>query len=293
MAVASGVGVVFNATLPVFLEACPGVIDYVELIPETLWTDRGRGAADRYEDVPAAVGQLERLADDYPIACHGIGLSIGSVLPLDAEHLARLRRVTERYGVERFSEHLGFTRVADGLGGDRHLGVALPLPCDEAVLAWLTGRVSEAQDRLGQPMLLENGVRHTPFVEEDMSEPAFLKRLANATGCGVLLDLHNLHVDCRNNGWTADDYLAELDLGIVREIHVAGGSELGGVYTDSHSGPAPAPVWALLRALAPLCPNLEGITFEFNDSYFPRFGAERLAEELAALREVWRGRHVA
>src|SRR5688500_10930390 len=111
---ARGVGVVFNSTLPGFVEAFPDAIDYVELIPETLWTDRGRGVVDRYVEVPAAVQQLSALAARLPIVCHGVGLSIGSTTPLDVDHLLQLGDVVARRGVTRFSEHLGFARVADG-----------------------------------------------------------------------------------------------------------------------------------------------------------------------------------
>jgi uncharacterized protein len=295
VAAAKGIGVVFNSTLPEFLKRFPDAIDYVELIPETLWTDRGRGAVDRYSEVPAAVEQLLSLAERLPIVCHGIGLSIGSAMPLDEEHLTQLRNVVARWQVTRFSEHLGFSRVADGHGADRHIGLGLPLPCDEDVLAWLVARVRRATALLGTAIIFENGVRHTPFIDEDMSEPVFLNRLAAETGCGMLLDLHNLHVDCKNNGGQADDYLGQLDLHIVREIHVAGGSMIGNVYTDSHAGPSPGEVWALLRRVAPHCENLEGITFEFHDSYYPSFGPEVLRSELARLTEFWRmrERHVA
>jgi uncharacterized protein len=291
----TGIGVVFNSALPPFLAAFPDAVDYVELIPETLWTDRGRGAGERYAEVPAAVEQLCSLAQRLPIVCHGIGLSIGSAVPLDEEHLIRLREVLARWDVTRFSEHLGFSRLANGRGADQHIGLGMPLPCDEAVLRWLVPRVRRASALLGQPIIFENGVRHTPYVEEDMCEPEFLNRLAAETGCGMLLDLHNLHVDCRNNAWHANHYLDQLDLRIVREIHVAGGSMIGKVYTDSHAGPSPHEVWTLLRQVAPQCPNLEGITFEFHDSCYPSFGAQALCAELAALREVWRRRerHVA
>jgi uncharacterized protein len=293
LAAAFGVGVVFNSVLPVFLEANPGVIDYIELIPETLWTDNGRGLENRFTEVKPAIEQLERLAEHLPVACHGVGMSIGSAMPLDQVHLKQVRSVLDRFEVERFSEHLGFSRIANGDSADRHMGVGLPLPCDEDVLGWLTGRVREVQAALGTQVIFENGVRHTPFVDEDMSEAEFMNRLAADTGCGMLLDLHNLYVDCRNNGWEAEAYLDKLDLGIVREIHMAGGSVIGGAYTDSHAGPSPAEVWNILHIIGPNCVNLEGITFEFHDSYYPGFGERALLSELANLRAFWReGRRV-
>lgn len=290
---ARGVGAVISRTLADFLATHPAALDYLELMPEMLWTDYGRGNAPRYEEMPAARAMVDRLAAQYPLVCHGIGLSIGSAMPLDEQHLAQVARTAERYGAGRYSEHLGFFRVATDPGHDRHMGLGMPLPCDEAVLDWLIPRVRRAGAVLGMPLLLENGVRHTPYVEEDMGEPQFLNRLGAATGCGVLLDLHNLYTDYRNNGSAPEAYIAELDLALVREIHVAGGAMLGKAYTDAHAGPCPSTVTALLRALVPACPRLEGITFEFHESVAPRFGPEALQDELAMLAEIWSTHHVA
>jgi uncharacterized protein len=38
------------------------------------------------------------------------------------------------------------------------------------------------------------------------------------------------------------------------------------MYTDSHAGPCPQPVWDLLEDVVPRAPNLAGITFEFHDA---------------------------
>lgn len=287
---ANGVGVIFNPVVPSFLKSNPDAVDYVELIPETLWTDHGRGRLNRYEYVPAALRELDALAERFPIVCHGIGLSIGSALPLDEEHLLQLRDVFARYKVTRYSEHLGFFRASDGKGGDRHIGLGFPLPCDEEILAWLAHRIRRAMDIVGIPILLENGVRHTPVANEDMPEPVFLNRLAAETGCGMLLDLHNLYTDCRNNNLRASDYLNLLDFDIVGEIHAAGGSIIGKAYTDSHAGPCPPEVWELLNQVVPSCGNIQGITFEFHDSYYPTFGPDVLLTELRGLSSIWRTR---
>jgi uncharacterized protein (UPF0276 family) len=284
---ARGVGIVFNPVVPHFLEEHPDAVDYIEVIPETLWTDYGRGRSPRYEEVIPAIRELDRLAEDFPIVFHGIALSIGSVLPFDKEHLTQLCKFILRYGVSRFSEHLGFSRVSDSKGGDHHIGLGFPLPCDNEVLDWLVCRVESTTESLRLPLLLENGVRHTPIVEEDMPEPVFLNRLAEQTCCGVLLDLHNLYTDYRNNGWEPRAYIKLLNLDNVREIHVAGGSIVGRAYTDSHAGPSPKPVWDLLQEIVPSSKNLEGITFEFHDSYYPRFGPEMLLAELRQMSATW------
>ena len=42
------------------------------------------------------VAALERLRSDYPLSCHGVGLSLGSAEGLDRAHLARLRALYDR-----------------------------------------------------------------------------------------------------------------------------------------------------------------------------------------------------
>ena len=285
--VATGIGVVFNSTLPGFLDAFPGCIDYVELIPETLWMDRGRGTTNRYVEISPTVQQLTALAARLPIACHGVGLSIGSALPLDEQHLSKLREVLQRYRVTRFSEHLGCSRATDT--GQRHIGLGMGPHGDDHVLERLVPRVRRAMSLLGTTIIFENGARHAPFVQEHLGEPLFLNQLALATGCGVLLDLHHLYVDCCNNGWHPDDYLSRLDLSIVREIHVANTNLSGNEYTASHAA-CPSEVWNLLRQVVPHCPFLEGITFELHDSNPASFDRQELLAELTQLTELWQTR---
>jgi len=287
---ATGVGVVLNRAIPDFLASHPDAVDYVEVIPETLWTDRRQNIEPRFEWITKAVEDVERLAEHYPLACHGVGLSVGSASPLDERHLVEVKRFLDRFGVERYSEHLGFNRVPGENGLDHHMGLGFPVPCDNEMLELMRERIAQVIHLTHRTVILENGVRHTPLIDEDMSEPEFINRLVSLTGCGVLLDLHNLYTDYRNNGQLPLDYINALKLEHVREIHIAGGSFIGSAYTDSHAGACPPEVWELLIDVVPRCPNLEGVTFEFHDSYYPSMGEKGLVEQLARAREVWRYR---
>ena len=284
--VARGVGAVVDPVLAAFLLEHPAALDYVALVPEMLWTDRGLGAAPRYVDLPPAAALADALAARYPVVLHGTGLSIGSALPLDDEHLARIAQVGARYGATRYSEQLGFFRVPSAPGRARHIGVDMPLPCDDAVLGWLVPRVRRAAALAGRPLLLRNGVHHTPYADEDMAEPVFLSRLARASGAGLLLDLQHLCTDWRNNGAAPDDFIADLDLRLVHEIQVTGGAPTG---RAAGAAPAACPqaMLALLRDLVPRCPALEGITFACRGSDAPCFGMQALQRQLDALTDIW------
>jgi uncharacterized protein (UPF0276 family) len=120
-----------------------------------------------------------------------------------------------------------------------------------------------------------------------MSEPEFLNRLSHESGCGILLDLHNLYVNARNHGVSPEIFLADLDLRQVVEIHLAGGDELLGFYTDSHAGPVAPPVWDLLRDTLRAAPGVRAVTFEFHESSYPLLKIDGIRLELARARRIW------
>jgi hypothetical protein len=123
--------------------------------------------------------------------------------------------------------------------------------------------------------------------EQDMTEQEFLNGLTRLTNCGLLLDVHNVYVNARNHGFDAAAFIEQLDLSRVVEVHIAGGSELAGMYTDSHAGPCPEPVWDLLEQVASSASNLCAITFEFHESYYPLLEISGIRAELRRARSVW------
>jgi hypothetical protein len=139
-------------------------------------------------------------------------------------------------------------------------------------------------------MLLENSAIYVDVPDTEMSEAAFLNRLCDEAGCGVLLDLHNLVVNEVNLGWDLAAYLDELDLSNVVEIHVAGGEMLGAWYTDAHSGSCPERVWELLDAVVPVTPELRLVTFEMHESRYDVLGGDGLADQLSRIRATSRSR---
>jgi uncharacterized protein (UPF0276 family) len=282
-----GVGVLYNRALTELLLVRALPVDYVEIIPERCWTDRGPGARPRFVEHPRDRDTLKTLAQMYPLVAHGVGLSIASATRFDAEHVQQLGAWRRRFGVRWVSEHLAAVRVtADGVV-DHHAGVALPLPWDLELLRLLVPRVRQAADILGCPLLLENGTVLTPVPDTDLTEVEFLNRLTAESPCRLLLDLHNLFVNSVNLGLDAYAFVRGLDLTAVEEIHIAGGNELDGIYLDSHAGACPPEVWRLLETVVPQAPNLRGVTFEFHESYFAGLGRDGLRRELIQAGQVW------
>ncbi|HXS97110.1 MAG TPA: DUF692 domain-containing protein [Candidatus Limnocylindrales bacterium] len=282
--VTCGVGVLFNPALADFVTEHEEALDYLAVIPDRFWIDNGTGAPSRFEETAAGEAVLASASLSLPVVLHGIGLSICSAEMFDEQYLLQLARWRKRYNSPWVSEHLSFSRI--GAGHETNAGVALPVPYDREILNLLQPRIEAARDILGCPFLLENNVSYFAFPEEDLTEPEFLNELARRSGCHLLLDLHNVYTNSRNHGFDATAFLDSLDLSRVIEMHVAGGSEMMGCYTDSHTGPVAEPVWDLLSYAAPRCPNLRGVTFEFHESTWPLLRTEGVLRQLARARDV-------
>lgn len=287
---ALGVGLLHQPVLDDLLHSSAWPADYLEVIPDTLWRDAGRGSSPRFAVDDDVRRRLERVRDRMPVLLHGIGLSIGSAEPLDEEYVEQLASWARWLDCPWVSEHLAYCTTVEE-GASVNVGLTLPVALEQATVDLVGPRVAGLRERLERPLLLENNVYYFATPGEELDEPEVLGRLCADWGAGVLLDLHNLLVNVRNGVMDAEAYLADLDLSAVREIHVAGGMEVDGFYVDAHSGAPPPEVWDLLDAVVPRCPELGGVTFELLGSWFSDVGADgvravvdRARESLAGVR---------
>jgi uncharacterized protein len=280
------VGLLYSSAAPVVVDAAGTLVESLDVIPERLYYDLGPGAMERFHLVGDGLEELVRYADGRHTSGHGIGLSLPSGMPLDIELLETIAEIATRLEFDWYSEHLSSFATMRGAVPNAQAGLGLPVPYDEDVLKMLCAKVSRVQDRLNLRLLLENPAVFTPVPDCDMSEPEFLNELCRRTGSGVLLDLHNLYTNVRNNGVDSAAYLAELDLDNVVEIHLAGGSELGGFYTDSHADVSPREVWTLAYDYVPKMTALRSVIFEFHESGVDRIGVASIVEELRRIHEL-------
>ena len=290
----AGVGIAFNPPLAGFVAENRELLDFLEISPERFWHDRGpaHSGPGRYEEIPEAVAQLDGARDDLPILAHGVGLSIATAGPLDLGHLDQIARWHERYEFAWYSEHLAWSR----LGPDedwRGIGLMLPPVYNHATLDDLVLKIRTVCDRLNLPVLLENAVDYTPVADTSVGEAAFLRALTERTSARLLLDLHNIYTNELSGGPDSRTLIDELDLNRVREIHIAGGELLDGVWTDSHSGRCPDKVWTLLAEVLARPNGVRAITLEIDESYATRLEPDTIREELATARRLWRARAVA
>ncbi len=197
----------------------------------------------------AALASLEAVRRDYPIALHGVGLSLGTAGEIDRRHLDRLRSLVNRIEPCLVSEHLSWSTAA-GV----YLNHLLPLPYTNETLAVVAGHIHEVQDALGRRILIENPSSYLRFRHSPIPEPEFLVELSRRAGCGLLCDVNNIHVTAWNLGLDAASYLDALPRDAIGEIHLAGHAENDAdgraILIDDHGSPVAPAVWKLYdRAL--------------------------------------------
>ncbi len=248
----------------------PTSIDWLEALAENYldWSD-GRQVS--------ALENLENLRNHYPIALHGVSLSLGSTDPLDREHLKRLAKLIHRIEPAWFSDHLCWTGV-DG----KNLHDLFPLPYTEEAIRHVVENICRTQDFLGQRILIENVSSYVTFASSQMPEWEFLCEIARRSDCGLLLDINNVYVSSRNHGFNPKDYLDAIPIDRIGQIHLAGHRDKGDHLIDTHDAPVCEAVWELYRdftaAKGPFTTMIEW------DDAIPPW--ERMEEEVRRARTI-------
>lgn len=191
---------------------------------------------------------LELIRSRHPIALHGVALSLATDADPDPGHLARLKRLVDRFEPALVSEHLAWSAWGGAYRPD-----LLPFPRTRAALTRIAATISRAQDALGRAILVENPALYLDLPGGDYAEADFLAELARRTGCGLLVDVNNAFVSARNLGYDPGAYLDALPAAVIGEIHLAGHApdpELGeALLVDTHGAPVAEPVWRLYERL--------------------------------------------
>lgn len=183
---------------------------------------------------------LLKVREHYPVSLHGVGMGLASSAPLDQAHLSAWRRLCDAVQPAAVSEHLCWN-IASGMV----VNDLLPFPYTREALSNVASRVEQVQELLGRQLLVENLSSYLSFVHSEMSEGEFLAELTRRTGCGILFDVENLHVNARNLGVDAEAFIKAIPAEAVKEYHLAGYSVRDGCLVDTHDHPVYPEVWEL------------------------------------------------
>jgi len=185
---------------------------------------------------------LDKIRADYPMAMHGVSLSVGGTDPLDEEYLCQLKGLAQRIEPAWVSDHLCWTG-AKGI----NLHDLLPLPYTEEAVGHVVERIARVQDFLGRRILLENVSSYITYRQSEMTEWEFLSAVSEQSDCLILLDLNNIYVSAYNHGFDPLAYLRNVPVKRVWQFHLAGHLNLGSRIIDTHDDRVIDPVWDLYR----------------------------------------------
>ena len=206
-------------------------VDWFEIVSENFMDTEGR---------PLYV--LDQVAERYPIVMHGVSMSIGSTDPVDFDYLRKLKSLADRVDAVWLGDHVCWTGVAGLNGHDLY-----PIPYNEETLEFLVERIRIVQDFLERPLILENPSTYLTFASSTMPEQAFLASMSEDADCGLLLDVNNVYVTCRNHDLDPREYLEGIPYDRVVQIHLAGHTDKGTHCIDTHDGRVIEAVWELYR----------------------------------------------
>lgn len=245
-------------------------VDWFEALSENYMDSEGR---------PIQV--LETVRSDYPVALHGVSLSVGSRYsesePVNRRYLARLKALIERVDPFVVSDHLCWTGL-----GPTNLHDLYPIPFTRESLAWVVEQADRVQSALGRRICLENVSSYLTYEQSTYSEWDFLVEVSRRSGAGILFDINNVYVSARNHGFEACEYVDAVPADLVGQIHLAGHTDLGTHLFDTHSRPVCDEVWALFeRAIGRM--NGVPVLIEWDED-IPAF--EVLESEAVRAREI-------
>jgi uncharacterized protein (UPF0276 family) len=280
---ALGVGITYHEGLDPILESKNGLVDVVEIEPQTIWFDI-KQRSDTYAVDNSALNHLKSLR--FPKILHGVGFPIGGTRTSDPSQIPALLNMVSDLQVSWISEHLSFNE-ARRPNGNFKTGILLP---PRQTLEGVTAAVNSIKSMakyLPVPLAVETGVNYLRPRDDELSDGEFVRAVTETANCGLVLDLHNIWTNERNGRQSVEDFVSQIPLNRVWEVHMAGGSEVDGYWVDSHSDGMDERLIDLAGKVIPLLPNLRALIFEIFPSFLPVVGLDLIRSQLRILHQIW------
>lgn len=281
-----GIGLTYHPVLDRVIENNAGLIQVLEIEPQTHWVQPV--ALDKcYAIDQTALEKIKSLP--FHKLMHGIGFPVGgSRLPDEIEYPLH-HAMIDALAVPWMSEHLSFNKAVCN-GREFVTNYMLPpLQTNEGIEAAVR-TIKTMQANIPIPIAIETGVNYLRNIPGHISDGNFIRQVVEQADCGILLDLHNILTNQINGRQSMEAFLAEIPLERVVEIHVAGGRMRGNYYIDSHSGKIPDNLLDTASELMVDLPNLGAMIFEIFPDYLADVGNELIKKDLEHLNRIWDNR---
>jgi len=230
-----GVGITYSSAVEPLLDRDSDLVDLIEIEPQTTWLET-RSGAEPYRVIDQVVEHIAKLP--FRKIVHSIGAPVGGTVPADRAQLKLLRQTIHQLDTPWLSEHLSFNATPDF-----RTGFFLPPRQTREGVETSVAAIRHLGQMLQVPIAVETGVNYLRPRQDEISDGAFVSAVVENADCGLLLDLHNIYANAINGRQSVDDFVAEIPLERVWEVHLAGGFEMDGYWLDAHSGALPDPLF--------------------------------------------------
>lgn len=269
------IGMTWSSSLDQDLFLQEGLVDCIEFEPQTTWLATSKDA--ELLAPYTVIEHLLNLKSQYLV--HSVAAPVGGTYRPSKEHLRLLKETINLLDSPWVSEHLSFN-TSQGV----KTGFFMPPRQTHASARQIADNIRQFQDSLGVPVAIENGTSYLNPRSDEMPDSEFLSTVIEYADCGLLLDLHNAYANSVNGRQKLPDFLDEIPLHRVWEIHLAGGFMRNGFWLDAHSGEVPNGLWRSIDKLLPRLPNLRAINFEIFSSFLDEFTLDSIKLELQKIR---------
>ena len=277
-----GVGLALMPGLLDELERVADLVDCLEVEPQTFWME----TADPRQPFRLVTDGIDELRKRFPtILAHGVTSPVGGSQPPSADMARLFAESVRRLGAQLASEHLSFNRAA---GDDGPFGSAFFLPPrqTECGVEAAVNAIRALRAELDVPFSFETPVSYLQPRADEIPDGAFVAAVAEAADCGILLDLHNIWTNERNGRQTAREFLSQLPLDRVSEVHLAGGLERSGFWLDAHSGGLAPELEALAAEVLPQLPEVRVVVYEILPEFVVPQGERALRPVLERIQRL-------
>jgi uncharacterized protein len=224
-----GVGLSVRTAFEEELFQRPDAVDVVELMTDSYL-------------YPPHHRELERWSSRFPVLPHAVTLSVGTPLPPKETLLAAFARVIGQAQSPWHSDHLCFSQVPEV-----DTAALVPLAFTDEMVEVVAANARRIRELVPVPLLLENIAYYFQVPGGRMDEAEFIQKVVKQADVGLLLDVANLSLNARNNGYDPYAFIDALPLERVWQLHIAGGSPYKDVMVDTHSRPVPPEVMKLVE----------------------------------------------
>jgi uncharacterized protein len=277
-----GIGITYFLSLEEFIKSNIDIIDVIEIEPQNFWFHT---SSNKFRIDDTIFKRIKALPCKKII--HSVSMPVGGSVSPDHQQIVLLNKIINDLNAAWISEHLAFNK-ANSASGIFNTGFLLP-PCQtNKGVEYAVRTIKALTDEFPVPLAIETGVNYLkPNNGSELRDGEFIAKIVEKSGCGILLDLHNIWTNEINGRQKVKDFIEDIPLEMVWEVHLAGGVEEDGYWLDAHAGAIPHDLLKIAESIIPRLKNLHAIIFELYPSYLSEISPELIREQLKVLHNLW------